>query len=136
MTHKINEYAKRGKAFERELENKWSASQGDVIQREVSVSNEGRKGRIDILIDEDPDIALILEVKSTDWDKIKRGRLREYALRHLRQLHRYVDAVMKTSSKTITIAITYPRRPRKEDRYRELMAIFDEIGASISFEDD
>ena len=139
MTHPIRQYARRGKEFEELLEREWEKSQDGVVQREISIEldtgKKGRKGRIDILI-EDEEMALVLEVKSTDWDKVKRSRLREYALRHIRQLYRYVDAVIEKTGKAVCPGITYPEKPRQGDREKELLEIFEERCASISFEKD
>jgi hypothetical protein len=61
-----------------------------LIQFEAATAWGSRHGRIDIRIDDGTDIAVV-EIKATNWDRLKRGTIRRMALRHARQIWRYID---------------------------------------------
>ncbi|MEM8894845.1 MAG: hypothetical protein AAGC88_09725 [Bacteroidota bacterium] len=49
-------------------------------------------GRMDILITyPDNDFIMIMEVKTTDWDKIQPKNIKMNLWRHGRRLHNYID---------------------------------------------
>jgi len=140
MIETIQQRAKRGREFEKVLEREWNKHQPGLVKTQQKTEWKKRKGRIDIFID-DGELMLVVEAKSTDWDKIKRTRLKEYAKRHLRQLFRYVDGVMEQSKNEgknldACLGVTYPREPTETDRLNDLKMIFDEYGASLSFENE
>jgi hypothetical protein len=52
-----------------------------------------RRGRVDLLIlpQGDERMAVVVEIKSTDWDALAEHRVRPNLLAHIRQLQRYLD---------------------------------------------
>ena len=70
----------------------------------------GRTGRMDVLVDQLGDHVAIYEVKATDWDRIRPANVRRNALRHQRQLLRYVDTYVNIGT-SVSLGIIYPTAP-------------------------
>lgn len=73
-----------------------------------------RTGRMDILIDDLGDFVTVLEIKATDWDRIKPKNVTRNLYRHQRQLLTYVDQYVEGEGITVVLGMIYPRPPRKE----------------------
>jgi hypothetical protein len=90
-----------------------------------TISPEGRRGRIDARIDEIeglPGSVVISENKATDWDGLRRDRVRSTALRHARQIWRYIETELNVRRDVIP-ALVYPRTPRTSGRRKEIEQI-------------
>ena len=73
------------------------------------------RGRMDIFISEDgDDYVTIIEIKGTDWDKIKRENIKKNLYRHSKQLFNYIDKYMKIDKLDICLAVIYPHPPKKK----------------------
>ncbi len=69
---------------------------------------------MDILVTYPDDFIMIMEIKATDWDKIKPQNIRKNLWRHGRQLHKYIDEYMKSDQlESIGLAMLYPSPPKK-----------------------
>ncbi len=80
-----------------------------------------KSGRMDLFIfDEADDYVTIIEIKATDWDRIKDKNIKRNLWRHSRQLYRYIDKFMKIDGKDVCLAIVYPEPPKK-DGLKELI---------------
>ena len=89
---------RRGKAFHRLIQDEWGTDRRtrDVAFREFSIIKpDGRRGRIDILIDEGEDWVAVVEVKASDWDAMKGENLRRNARRQIRQIWNYIESQLK-----------------------------------------
>ena len=82
---------KRGRDFEGKEKKEWNNLQDGSAEFEVGTKWKGKNGRIDIRVDELGGFVSVIELKATDWDKILSHRIRVTALRHARQLWRYVE---------------------------------------------
>ena len=62
---------KRGKAFHNEMQADWLRTAEGLVSKEKAITKpSGRKGRIDIFVDDDGDnLVAVAEVKNSDWDK-------------------------------------------------------------------
>ena len=72
-----------------------------------------KSGRADILITELGDMVTILEIKATDWDRIKPTNVKRNLSRHQRQLFKYVNKYYKIDGLQVCIGIIYPEPPQK-----------------------
>ena len=70
----------------------------------------GARGRVDIWLDAEKNFAVVVEVKSTDWDRVRRRRVREYVRRHGLQLHEYL-AGTDLLERDVSMHMVYPRAP-------------------------
>jgi hypothetical protein len=95
------------------------------VETEASTGSKGRRGRIDLrLVDEDEGHSVVVETKATDWDKMASHRVRPNALRHARQLWRYIDAELERGP--VLPALVYPAEPNTPLRKEEVEAILHE----------
>ena len=137
---------RRGKAFHKLIQAEWEdEAQGTVrVERQV-VKTGGRKGRIDVFVnDEDPNgTVAIVEIKATDWDKIKTGNIRRNARRQIRQVLGYIESQIRAGKfvptgegKHVSPGIIFPRRPRDPRRLRQIETLFWEEGITVVWHDE
>ena len=113
------EQLKRGKVFQKIVQSDYEInSEGGGVGIEEFVSFKGiidikqKSGRMDIIIhDPENDFVMIMEIKATDWDKIKSKNIKRNLYRHGRQLFKYIDKFMKIDNKTVGLAMLYPKPP-------------------------
>jgi hypothetical protein len=115
---------KRGKEFQEMVQADYfknSKGGGVGIEKDVNYNGgknraKGRYGRMDILIDDrDKDYVMIMEIKATDWDRIKPKNYRRNLWRHGRQLHKYIDKFLEVDKLgSVGLAMIYPSAPKKE----------------------
>jgi hypothetical protein len=72
--------------------------------------SKSRKGRLDLLIlpQGGERMAVIVEIKSTDWDTFAEHRVRPNLLSHIRQLQRYLDPFIDTLGGTLPASDQVP----------------------------
>ena len=114
----------RGRAFEAEERAGWARLDPASVGFEAPTAWKGRRGRVDILVDDDSGLVAIVEVKATNWDLIKPSRVRETALRHYRQRWRYIDDYVET--RQVSPGIVYPFAPRATERRSAVKEALDE----------
>lgn len=51
-------------------------------------------------------------MKATDWDGLRPQNIRPIALRHARQVWRYINDLVETHGKSVFAGIVYEREPR------------------------
>lgn len=68
--------------------------------------------------------SIVIEIKGTNWDRITTQRIRRNALRHLNQLHRYLDTAVNEMESgqwdAVSGALLYPKRPADQDKLNML----------------
>ena len=95
------------------------------VEFEAATAWKGRRGRIDLrLVDEEDGHSVVVETKATDWDRMASHRVRPNALRHARQLWRYIDAELE--SRQVLPALVYPNEPDTPGRKKEIESILNE----------
>ncbi len=96
QTEKYKEYIqniRRGRKFEAWERSHWLEGIDDGAKFEKQTQWNGKKGRIDIELElSDIGQFVLIELKATDWNKIKSSRIRLTVLRHAKQLERYINA--------------------------------------------
>jgi hypothetical protein len=113
---------KRGRQFETWERSKWNGPGHEDVEIEAATAWKGRRGRIDLrLVDEEDGHSVVVETKATDWDRMAPHRVRPNALRHARQLWRYIDA--ERESRQVLPALVYPTEPNTPGRKEEIEAI-------------
>ncbi len=112
----------RGKQFQMIVQADYAKnSLGGIIGIEESVKFDQlpevkqKSGRMDIIVhDIDEDYVMIMEIKATDWDKIKPKNIKRNLYRHSKQLYNYIDKFLQVDDKTVGLAMIYPEPPKKE----------------------
>lgn len=116
------EQLKRGKEFQEKVQKDFKRNSDGSPEKEAFISFEKMKeirqksGRMDIVITyDDDDFIMIMEIKATEWDRIKPRNIRKNLWRHGRQLHRYIDKYMEVDNLgSVGLAMIYPSAPKKE----------------------
>jgi hypothetical protein len=137
---------RRGKAFHKLIQQEWEQeAEGDVkSERHVRKPN-GRKGRIDVFVnDDDPDSSIaIVEVKATDWDKIKKQNIRCNVRCQIRQIWSYIESqilngqyVKDGEHKDVCPGIIFPKLPRSKERLELIEQMFEEEGIAVVWHDE
>ena len=115
------EQLKRGKVFQRIVQDDFEKfSKNGKVFSEAFVSFKElkkikkRSGRIDILINELGVFVTIVEIKGTNWDKIKPENIKRNLYRHQKQLFSYVDKYLDVEKMDVCLGIIYPKPPIKK----------------------
>ena len=131
---------RRGKAFHRLIQEEWRTDRRtrDATFREFSIIKpNGRRGRIDILIDEGEDWVAVVEIKASDWDTMKEGNLRRNVRRQIRQMWDYIDSQLKPNDdgsidgRQVSPGIIFPKAPLKLGLRDAIETLFNEEGIQV-----
>lgn len=84
-----------------------------------------------------------MEVKATDWDKIKKKNIRRNILRQIRQIWSYIESqilkgeyVEGGEGKSVCPGIIFPRRPKNKERMELIEQMFYEEGIPVVWHDE
>ena len=112
---------KRGKKFQKIVQNDFEQySKDGKVTSEAFISFIGlekvrkNSGRMDIFIKELGDFVTIVEIKATDWDKIKKKNIKRNLYRHQKQLFNYIDKYIEVDRLDVCLGIIYPKPPIKK----------------------
>lgn len=81
----------------------------------------GGRARVDLAVvtDDQEKMLIIIEIKGTDWDKIRADRVKRNVQRHIRQLLAYLDTAIAELEagqwEGVAGALLYPSRPTSAD---------------------
>ncbi len=137
---------RRGKAFHKLIQAEWEKeAEGDVSAERQVIRANGRRGRVDVFVnDDDPNSPLaIVEVKATDWDRIKAGNIRRNVRRQSLQIRSYIESqimegeyVDSGEGKDVCPGIIFPRRPQDRQRMKQIEELFLEEGIPVVWHDE
>jgi hypothetical protein len=135
----------RGKQFHSEVQAAYVAGllgvTADNATEQTILHPSGSRGRADILllVTSQPErTRFVVEIKSTDWNGRTEANRRQLFLRHLRQLHGYLDVLLDDIGDdvdAVCAAMLYPHRPAKP-AVQQLEAIALPQGIMVVFYDD
>lgn len=133
---------RRGKEFQRVAQRDFERhSKSGVVRSEhtislASTSARQRRGRIDILVAEMGDLVAILEIKATDWDRIKPANVTKNLYRHQRQLWMYLERYLDVEHLEVSPGIIYPTAPRTPGLRERVEVYLDERGTPAYWYDE
>lgn len=136
---------RRGKRFHRRVQHDWSGTiQEAPVRSEHSVflqflprkAKQVRRGRIDIFIDEIDDFVTVIEVKSTDWDRVKPQNRRKLLGSHRRQVLKYVDQYLDGVKVNVCAGIIYPQPPREPGLREEVEEYLNDHALQVVWYDE
>ena len=103
----------------------------------------GRTGRIDLLVvpTGGERMAVVVEVKNTDWDKLPVHRVRPNLRAHLRQLQNYLDTVVDGIGApdgwdSAAGVLQYPRRPDSRYAVETITRIVEDLALMVVWHDE
>lgn len=115
----------RGRKFENWERAFWKDGINALAEFETPTQWEGKRGRMDIrLVDVQEGHTIVVELKSTNWDSIKSYRVRPNALRHARQIWRFIEAELQCQP--VLPAIVYSRCPKSLERKAMVEALLND----------
>jgi len=125
----------RGRKFEKWEKAHYLDGVKETPLFETPANWKGKRGRVDIRIDiPENNQVVVIEIKASDWDKMKPHRVRPNALRHVRQVWRYIEAYV--SPREVIPALVYPSTPKTPGRKEEIEAILDEHSIAAVWRDE
>ena len=125
----------RGRQFEQWEKLQWLKDAEGTPLFETPADWKGKRGRVDIRIDiPENNQVVVVEIKASDWDKMKPHRVRPNALRHVNQVWRYIEA--HVSPREVIPALVYPSAPKTPGRKEEIEAILDEYSIAAVWRDE
>lgn len=137
---------RRGKAFHKLIQKEWELEAGGEVKSERHIcKSNGRKGRVVVFVnDDDPKSSIaIVEVKATDWDKIKKKNTRRNVRRQIRQIWNYIESqildgqyVKDGEGKDVCPGIIFPKRPKDRERTELIEQMYEEEGIPVVWHDE
>jgi len=112
---------RRGRVFHHKVQADWkrTAKDGHLhIEHSINLRSQTRpgrhlrRGRLDIFVDELGSLVSVIEIKSTNWDRISVGRVGSLLSSHRRQVWKYVERYVDYWRKDVSPGIIYPASPR------------------------
>jgi hypothetical protein len=102
----------------------------------------GARGRVDLAVvtDDREKMLIIIEIKGTDWDKIRADRVKRNVQRHIRQLLTYRDTAIGELEagqwEGVAGALRYPSRPASAVSLACIQAAADEQAIMVTWYDE
>ena len=139
MRNKEPERLRRGKDFHKAIQKEWlETAQGIILPEKTIRRLTKRRGRIDIFVDDDSNEnhVAVVEIKASDWDRMKPRAVRRNAMRQVRQLWSYIDAQLELEGKEASPGIIFPTRPSDLERLEAIEQIFNNSGIQVVWHDE
>jgi hypothetical protein len=125
-----------GKGFHAELQDNFiRTSEGTVTRERPIRTPSGRLGRIDIHIVAGDDLDAVVEFKRSNWDAMAPHRIGPNIRRYIRQVWRYIEAVME-EGKDVSPGIVFANKPKDPDLKRRIEKAFEDDCITIIWDDD
>ncbi len=128
---------RRGKAFHKKMQANWLKTAQGIVSKEKAITKpSGRKGRIDIFVDDNDDnLVAVAEVKNSNWDKMTDSAVRRNVKRQIKQIWDYIESQL-TMKKDVSPGIIFPKRPKDQERMRLIEEMFEEDGIPVAWQDE
>ena len=134
----------RGKVFERRVKDDWEQSATGTMDMEHTIElslvrPRGlrlRKGRVDIFVSELGDFVSVIEIKATNWDRIKPANVTKNLGSHRRQIWKYIKEHTDVEKVDVCAGVIYPSAPGKEGLKERVEAYMGEYGIQVVWFDD
>ena len=127
----------RGKAFHKKMQADWLKTAQGIVSKEKAITKpSGRKGRIDIFVDDDGDnLVAVAEVKNSNWDKMTNSAVRRNVKRQIKQICDYIESQL-TIKKDVSPGIIFPKRPEDREKMKLIERLFEEEGIPVVWQDE
>ena len=146
MSQREPEALRRGKRFHKLIQDEWATTAEGIVRNEHYVlKTSGRRGRVDIFVDDDDrdGVVAILEIKASDWNRMSDRAVRRNIRRQIRQVESYIDTQIKDGEfvptgegKGVCPGIIFPKRPEDSDRQKFIEEQFLEYGIVVVWHDE
>jgi hypothetical protein len=133
------ESLKRGKRFHKLIQEEWLRTSIDGTPRpERSIKKaSGKKGRVDILVEELGDgFVSIIEIKTSDWDIMTEKNVMRNVRRQIRQVWGYVNSQLDVYGRQVCPGIIFPKLPKDTERLNLIESMFNSEGIQVVWHDE
>ncbi len=129
---------KNGKQFHEIIQKNWlETAGGDITIEKNIITTERKGGRVDIFVDGIGDnLVSVVEIKNTDWDKIKPDNIRRNIKRQARQIWKYIESQRDLNGKEVSPGIIFPRLPKDPERLKLIESIFESEWIQVVWENE
>jgi len=137
---------RRGKTFHKRIQAEWQQeAQGHIHAERRVIRPGGRKGRVDVLVDDDDpkSVIAIVEIKATDWDRMKEENVRRNVRRQIRQIWSYIESqirhgeyVTSGEGRDVCPGIIFPTQPKSKQRMGLIEQMFSDEGIPVVWHDE
>jgi len=90
---------------------------------------------MDIFVDCGDGAICIAEIKSSNWDVMRREAVRRNVRRQARQVWTYIESHLN-DDREVSPGIVFPKRPQSTERTRMVEDLFEEQGISVVWQDE
>jgi len=134
------EQLKLGKEFHKKVQSNWKNGIIDghlIVEHKISFLSSNsrikyvRTGRLDMFIDELGDFFVVIEIKSTDWEKVKIHNLRKLLSSHKRQIWKYISKYVDDDKMDVCPGIIYPKAPKDSTLRNLIESYLNEEGIQV-----
>ena len=132
---------RRGKRFHRRVQEDWErTAQGEIFVEKTipllqpKAVGRRRRGRMDIFVGEDDGMVAVVEIKATDWDRVR--HVNRVLRSHERQVWKYVTKHLDGDGLTVCPGIIYPTAPSKPGLKEEIEEFLNAQGLQVVWYDD
>ena len=131
----------RGKEFHNRVQADWKRTAKGGRQKKEKVidlvsESHHRKGRMDIFIEQTGDYVAIVEIRSTDWDRIKPQNRKKVLSSHRRQVWKYIEQMTDVEKVDVCPGVIYPRAPKTAGLQEEVEEYLNDYGLQVVWYDD
>jgi hypothetical protein len=128
---------KHGRAFHKEVQADWLNTAEGRIRTEKGITKpSGRKGRIDIFVDDDGNkMVAVAEVKASDWDKMTEEAVLRNVKRQVKQIWDYIDSQL-ADRKEVCPGVIFPHMPEDKERMKLIEQLFEDEGIPVVWRDE
>lgn len=139
------EILRRGKAFHKRIQKDWERTAKDgkiIVEHFIPLSiisknlKKKKSGRLDIFVDDISDFVSIVEIKSTDWDKVKEKNRKKLLGSHRRQVWHYIEEYLDVKKIDVCPGIIYPKPPKTAGLREMIEKYLNKYGLQVVWYDD
>jgi len=139
------EQLRRGKEFHRRVQEDWRrTAEGGVVYPEHFVklpllsqtARKVRKGRLDLFVGEMGDLVSVVEIRSTDWDRINPKNIGRLLRSHRGQIWKYIEEFVDNRRIDVCAGIIYPHAPNSNKLRKRVEDYMIEYGIPVVWYDE
>jgi hypothetical protein len=135
---------RRGRAFEKRVQSDWQQTAEGNPQSEVTIpllsgltrTGRGKRGRMDLFVNETGDFVVVVEIKATDWDRILPKNVQRNLSSHRRQVWHYIDKHLGGDRVDVCAGIIYPTAPKTPGLRERVEEYLNGYGLQVVWYDD
>jgi len=131
---------KRGKAFHKKVQSDWTKTIRDgklTLEQVIPLcKHKGpfvihRKGRLDLFVDELGRLVSVIEIKSTNWNRVKPKNVGKLLSWHRTQLWKNVSTYLESEPTDVCPGLIYPFAPRDEGLKKRIEEYLNGYGIQV-----